>query len=71
MGPRDTCGRMAEALERARACFVRRDWDDAFRAFAAADRDAPLDAENLEQFALSAALTARDAENLAALERAH
>ena len=56
-------------LERGRACFERREWDDAYVALSAADQSAPLAAEDLHRLAWSAALTARDEEMLALQER--
>lgn len=56
-------------LARGRACFERREWDDAFEALSAADRSNPLDAEDLYRLTWSAGLTARDEEMLAAHER--
>jgi hypothetical protein len=56
-------------LERGRACFERREWDDAYAALSAADQSAPLAAEDLHRLAWSAALTARDEEMLVLQER--
>ncbi|HEU4618458.1 MAG TPA: LuxR C-terminal-related transcriptional regulator [Gammaproteobacteria bacterium] len=58
-------------LSEARAAYRRHAWRDAFDLFSRADAEAPLDAEDLEPFAWSAALCGRDAELLAALERLH
>jgi DNA-binding CsgD family transcriptional regulator len=70
--PRDHTSREAEArdaLESGRASYAREEWDDAFAALSRADRGASLAAADLERLALSAALTGRDDELLATLER--
>ena len=56
-------------LERGRACFERREWNDAFEALLQADESTPLGAEDLHRLAWSAGLTARDEEMLATQER--
>jgi ATP/maltotriose-dependent transcriptional regulator MalT len=58
-------------LEKARACFEQRAWEDAFQSFARADGATPLGCDDLELFAWSAALTGRDKELLETLERLH
>jgi DNA-binding CsgD family transcriptional regulator/tetratricopeptide (TPR) repeat protein len=58
-------------LDRARRSYLERAWADAFQAFSHADQDIPLEAEDLEQLALSAYLVGRDEEYLKALERAY
>ena len=58
-------------LERGRACYERREWDDAFEALSLADRLAPLAAEDLHRLAWSAGLTARDEQMLATQERVY
>lgn len=58
-------------LDRAREAFARRAWDDAFHAFTAADAVAPLAPEDVERFAWSAALSGRDDELLALMERGY
>jgi DNA-binding NarL/FixJ family response regulator len=58
-------------IERARECYSRRAWSKAFRAFASADLETALDAEDLERLALSAYLIGRDDDYLAALDRAY
>jgi len=55
--------------ERARACFERREWDDAFDALSRAEALIALDTEDLYRLAWSAGLTGRDEEMLAATER--
>lgn len=59
------------ALERGRHHFARRGWEDAFVQLADADRQSPLEAEDLERFAAAAYLTGRDAESAEAWTRAH
>ena len=59
----------AQALERGRTHFERREWDDAFAALTVADRATPLGPEDLDRLAWSAGLTARDEELVATLER--
>jgi DNA-binding CsgD family transcriptional regulator len=61
----------ADALERGRAAHARRAWDEAYVLLARADQVAPLSAEDLELLAWSGALTGRDQDHLAALERAY
>ena len=56
-------------LERGRAAWARRAWDDAYASFVLADRTAPLEAADLEQLALCAGLTGRVEEFLGAFER--
>jgi DNA-binding CsgD family transcriptional regulator len=60
-----------EALARGRSSYARRNWADAYRALSDADQQAPLDSEDLSRLSWSAALIGRDAEMLAALERAY
>src|SRR5215470_12501247 len=55
--------------ERARACFERREWDDAFDALSRAEALIALDTEDLYRLAWSAGLTGRDEEMLATTER--
>jgi len=54
---------------RGRDAYARKAWAEAHRCFTAADRKAPLSAPDLELYALSAALTARDEDYFALLER--
>jgi DNA-binding CsgD family transcriptional regulator/tetratricopeptide (TPR) repeat protein len=56
-------------LERGRACYARREWDDAFSSLSRADRALPLACEDLERLSFSAALTGRDEQLLSGLER--
>jgi DNA-binding CsgD family transcriptional regulator len=58
-------------LESARADSEERSWLGAFEAFARADEEAPLEAEDLELYATTARMLGRDDDALAALERAH
>jgi len=60
-----------EPLGRARSAFTRREWAESYRLFEAADRDAPLGPEDLEQLAAAAYLTGRDEESEAFHARAH
>ncbi|HEU4350299.1 MAG TPA: LuxR C-terminal-related transcriptional regulator [Burkholderiales bacterium] len=57
--------------DRGRASFDRHDWGEAFDAFASAERDAPLDRDDLERLVWSAALRGHDEAFLGALERLH
>jgi DNA-binding CsgD family transcriptional regulator len=61
----------ADDLERGRACYAQRAWADAYRSLSRADQAAPLEAEDLEQLAMSAYLIGRDDDYLRSLERAH
>jgi tetratricopeptide (TPR) repeat protein len=58
-------------LSRGLAAYARHDWEDAYTDLSAADRLAPLCGDDLEALAWSAALTARDDDFLAAVERLH
>jgi DNA-binding CsgD family transcriptional regulator len=58
-------------LHRARESFARRAWAEAYRLLQAADRDAPLDAEDLERLAIAAYLVSRDDDCEAFTARAH
>ena len=60
-----------DTLGRARTSFAQRTWADSCRLFAAADRDAPLEPEDLERHAVAAYLTGRDDESEALWARAH
>ncbi len=61
----------SDALLRGRACYDRREWNDAFEALSLADQSTSLGAEDLHRLAWSAGLTARDEEMLAAQERVY
>lgn len=58
-------------LDRARDCYERRAWAEAYQALSRADRETPLGAEDLELLAMVACLLGRDDEYLRTLERAH
>ena len=60
-----------DQLEQGRRGYARRAWVDAYESLSAADRVAPLGAEDLELLATSAYMLGRDEEYVAALERAH
>jgi len=61
----------AEARARGRESFGRREWADAFAALSAADRETPLEPEDLERLATAAYLAGRDDDSAEAWERAH
>jgi DNA-binding CsgD family transcriptional regulator len=58
-------------LDRARDCYERHAWAEAYRALSRADQETPLGAEDLERLAMAAYLLGRDDEYLSTLERAH
>jgi len=58
-------------LERGRAAYERRAWQDAYESLSTADEAAALGAEDLELLATSAYMLGRDDEYLSVLERAH
>jgi DNA-binding NarL/FixJ family response regulator len=62
---------MAAALERGRECFERRAWAEAFAQLSAADREAPLPAEDLERLATAAYLIGREDDSTDVGARAH
>jgi DNA-binding CsgD family transcriptional regulator/tetratricopeptide (TPR) repeat protein len=59
------------ALDRGRQLYRQRAWADAYQALSLADRETPLEAEDLDLLAMAAYLTGRDDEYLSTLERAH
>jgi hypothetical protein len=61
----------SDPLLRGRACYERRDWNDAFEALSLADQSTPLAAEDLHRLAWSAGLTARDEQMLTTQERVY
>lgn len=61
----------SDALDRGGAAITRRAWGDAYAHLSTADRSAPLGPEQLEQLAVAAYLTGRDAESADAWTRAH
>lgn len=69
--PERGAGDPSAVLLRGRACYDRREWNDAFEALSLADRSSPLDADDLHRLAWSAGLTARDDEMLATQERVY
>jgi len=60
-----------KTLARARKSFEQRAWADAYRLFEAADREAPLEPEDLERLATVAYLMGREDESEAVWDRAH
>ena len=50
----------ALALERGRELFARKAWAESYRLLQAADRDAPLEPEDLERLAIAAYLVGQD-----------
>ena len=58
-------------LREARAAYVERGWQRAYDAFAAAEAEAPLDAEDYDRFAVTAHLLARLPDYYAIRERAY
>ena len=71
---RDQEGRVADGddhLERGRSHYELRKWTGAYNALSLADQQTPLEAEDLELFAMTAYLVGRDEEYLRTLERAH
>jgi DNA-binding CsgD family transcriptional regulator len=63
--------RPSSDLERGRAAFAARAWEDAYQALAAADARSRLDAEACSELVMAAGLTGRDREMLTHLERLH
>jgi tetratricopeptide (TPR) repeat protein len=61
----------ADALDRGRESFGRRAWADAFAQLSAADRESPLEAEDLERLATAAFLIGRDDDGAEVGTRAH
>jgi DNA-binding NarL/FixJ family response regulator len=61
----------SDALERGRAFYRERAWADAQAALTAADREAGLDAEDLERLAWCSGLVGDDATLIEVLERLH
>lgn len=58
-------------LQRGRKSFEERAWAESYQLLGAADRDAPLDAEDLERLAIAAHLLGRDDECETLTARAH
>jgi DNA-binding CsgD family transcriptional regulator len=61
----------AGALDRGRESFGQQAWGDAFALLSAADRESPLEAEDLERLAWAAFLIGRDDDGVDAGARAH
>ncbi|HYN06221.1 MAG TPA: response regulator transcription factor [Vicinamibacterales bacterium] len=59
------------ALARGRELFHRKSWGESYRLLEAADREAPLEPEDLEQLATAAYLVGRDDESEGFRARAH
>jgi len=62
---------MADSLDRGREAFRRRAWGESCAQLAAADREAPLEPEDLERLASAAYLVGRDADSADIWARAH
>jgi DNA-binding CsgD family transcriptional regulator/tetratricopeptide (TPR) repeat protein len=60
-----------DALDRARECYRLRAWAEAFEILSRADRETPLEAEDLDRLAMTAYLIGRDDDYLRTLERAY
>jgi DNA-binding CsgD family transcriptional regulator len=61
----------ADHLTRGREAFLHRKWTDAYMLLGAADRDEPLQPEDLERLAAAAYLIGKDAESTEIWARAH
>ena len=61
----------AQALERGRELYARKAWAESYRLLQAADRDAPLEAEDVERLAIAAYLIGHGDESEAFTARAH
>jgi DNA-binding CsgD family transcriptional regulator len=61
----------SDAIERGRAAFARRAWGEAYDQLSAADGEATLGFEDLEQLAVAAYLVGRDDDSTEVWERAH
>src|SRR6478672_11365276 len=59
------------AIERGRRLSQQRMWGDAYRTLSAADREAPLDPDDLERLGIAAQLVGNEAESEALLARVH
>jgi serine/threonine protein kinase len=62
---------MAETLDRGRESYRRQQWTDAYAELSAADREIPLEPEDLDQLAMSAYLIGKDADSTDLWARAH
>jgi len=61
----------AAALERGRDAYRRRAWGEAYARLSAADRETPLEPEDLERLAVTCTMLGRDAESDGCLARAY
>jgi DNA-binding CsgD family transcriptional regulator len=61
----------AQALERGREAFHRKAWAESYRLLQAAEREAPLEPEDLERLAMAGYLMGRDDDSESAMARAH
>ena len=61
----------ARTLDRGREAFGRQAWADAFARFLAADRESPLEPEDLERLAVAAYLVGRDGDSADVWARAY
>lgn len=68
-GPRDSD--LREELAKGRAHFEHQSWEDAFQSLSRAAESAPLECDDLDLLASSAALTGRNEEMLETLEQLH
>lgn len=64
-------GRVTGTLDRGREAFRRQEWGEAISALHAADREAPLDLDDLERLAVALYLVGRDDDSAEAMTRAH
>lgn len=60
-----------DALDRGREAFGRQAWGDAYAQLSTADRDRPLELEDLERLAVAVYLLGRDGDTADVLARAH
>ena len=61
----------SQALQLGRESFERKAWAESYRLLHAADRESPLEPEDLERLGMAAYLTGRDDECESAMARAH
>jgi len=61
----------ADTLDQGRESFRRQSWGEAYAQLSAANRETPLDAEDLAQLAVAAYLVGRDSESVELFERAY
>ena len=59
------------ALDRGRDAYQRRAWGEAYAELTAADREATLEAEDLERLSITCLLLGRDGESTEVMERTH